>query len=198
MRQLLKSAARMILGEYSFYLILQRDVAEGVVPVPPQATDYRIAAVGRAEIESSGDPLMLEQASYAGSGAMAYGCWIDGRLVGLCFYWYGERYRARGFWPLQPDEAKLVQIITVPAMRGRQVAAALIAYSCADVMRHGFRRTFARVWHSNSPSLRAFGRAGWRRCATVIEINPLRRTRPWRLNLPSGTDRARVSPRPVW
>ncbi|MDQ2988287.1 MAG: hypothetical protein M3R60_04220 [Pseudomonadota bacterium] len=61
--------------------------------------------------------------------------------------------------------------------------AILIAGSCADVMRRGFERVFARVWHSNEPSLRAFAGAKWTRCATVIEVNPFRRARPLRFRV---------------
>lgn len=181
MKVLLKQLARALLGDYSIYRVLQRSAAEGPAPVPPQAAAFDIGLVQRADIEACPDPVMREQAFYAGDGAFAYACRDAGQIVGLCFYWYGERYRPRGFWPLQDKQAKLVQIITAPAMRGRKVAPALIAASGTDMARRGFERLFARVWHNNHPSLRAFAAAGWTRCALVVELNPLRRARPWRL-----------------
>jgi GNAT superfamily N-acetyltransferase len=180
-KSLVKRLAHGLLGDYSAYVVLRRDATQGAAPLPPQAAHYRIGPVERGQIDACPDPLMKEQAGYAGEGALAYACWHEEQIVGLCFYWHGERYRPRGFWPLQAGEAKLVQIITAPAMRGRKVAGALIAASSADVMKHGFQRTFARVWHSNTPSLHAFAGAGWQRCALVVEVNPLRRGRPWRL-----------------
>ncbi|WP_426320350.1 GNAT family N-acetyltransferase [Pseudoduganella sp. R-43] len=184
MKALLKQLARAVLGDYSIYRVLQRRASAGPAPMPPQAAGFVIGPVQRAEIEASPDPVMREQAFYAGEGARAYACRDGGQIVGLCFYWYGERYLPRGFWPLQDKQAKLVQIITAPAMRGRKVAPALIAASGADMAAQGFDCLFARVWHNNHPSLRAFAAAGWTRCALVVELNPLRRARPWRLRFP--------------
>jgi RimJ/RimL family protein N-acetyltransferase len=124
--------------------------------------------------------VLREQAGYAGDGAVAYACLDDDRVVGLCFYWYGERYRTRNFLPLAKHEAKLVQIITDPAMRGQGVAQKLIAYSSLDMSTRGFKRLLARVWHSNTPSRKAFEHAGWTRNGWVVEIDPFRRSIPWR------------------
>lgn len=181
MKALLKRLAHAMLGDYSIYRVLQRSASAGPAPMPPQAAAFTVGLVQRVDIEACHDPVMREQAFYAGEGARAYACRNDGQIVGLCFYWYGERYRPRGFWPLQDRQAKLVQIITSPAMRGRKVAPALIVASAADMAAQGFDCLFARVWHNNYPSLRAFAAAGWSRCALVVELNPLRRARPWRL-----------------
>jgi RimJ/RimL family protein N-acetyltransferase len=181
MKQLLKAAARAVLGEYSAYVVLSRGADEGQPPQPQQARDYTIRRVDQAEIRASDDPLMREQASYAGDGALAYACISEGRIVALCFYWHGARYRTRNFWPLKEGEAKLVQIITAPSMRGKKVAPTLIGASHAELMQSGFERAYARVWHSNEPSLRAFAAAGWTRRAMVVEVNPLRRKQPLRI-----------------
>jgi RimJ/RimL family protein N-acetyltransferase len=74
-----------------------------------------------------------------------------------------------------------VQIVTIPEMRGFGVASHLLAYAARDMFRIGFHCVYARIWHSNTPSLRAFQRAGWGRVATVIEVNPLRRKTPLRI-----------------
>jgi hypothetical protein len=180
MKALLKRLAHAVLGEYSIYRVLQRSASTSLMPQPPQAASFNIGLVQRAEIEACADKVLREQAFYAGEGARAYACRDGERIVGLCFYWYGERYRPRGFWPLQAGQAKLVQIITAPDMRGRKVAQALIAASSADMATQGFDGLFARVWHNNYPSLRAFAAAGWKPCALVVEFNPMRRARPWR------------------
>lgn len=183
MKELLKKLAHAILGDYSVYRVLCRESGAGVAAASGQAATYRVVPVDRDTILASADPLMQEQAGYAGEQALAYACMHGDQIVGLCFYWYGERYLRRNFWPLKSTEAKLVQIITSPQMRGKRVAGTLIAESCADVMQRGFERVFARVWHSNEPSLRAFAGAQWTRCATVIEVNPFRRARPFRFRL---------------
>jgi len=180
MKALLKRLAHAVLGDYAIYRVLQGPASGGPAPQPAQAASFSIGLVQRAEIEACADPLMREQAFYAGEGAHAYACRDSGRIVGLCFYWHGERYRPRGFWPLQEGQAKLVQIITASDMRGRKVAQALIAASAADMAARGFHGLFARVWFNNYPSLRAFAAAGWRPCALVVDVNPLRRAKPWR------------------
>jgi RimJ/RimL family protein N-acetyltransferase len=70
-------------------------------------------------------------------------------------------------------------------MRGKRIAPALIEASLHDVRRHGFERAYARVWHSNHPSLRAFQSAGWQRVATVVELHPFGRKKPLRITLPA-------------
>ena len=117
---------------------------------------------------------------YAGDGAEAFACLVDGRIVGLCFFWFGERYRSRNYWPLDADEAKLVQIVTLPELRGKGVARGLIEYSTARMIERGRRRLFARVWFTNAPSAQAFRSAGWRQVAFVMRVNPLRRATPMR------------------
>ncbi|MDC8760585.1 GNAT family N-acetyltransferase [Janthinobacterium fluminis] len=193
MKAWLKIIARAMLGEYSAYYVLSRGQDDGAAARPPQAQHYRVALVDQAAIRRCPDALMREQAAYAGDGALAYACLCGERIVGLCFYWHGARYATRNFWPLKNAEAKLVQIICSPDMRGKKVAATLIAASCADVMRRGFQRAYARVWHSNAPSLRAFAGAGWTRRALLIEVHPFGRKRPLRFRF-AGRMLARPAP----
>ncbi|MGH8852132.1 MAG: GNAT family N-acetyltransferase [Casimicrobiaceae bacterium] len=75
----------------------------------------------------------------------------------------------------------IVEVVTVPDMCSRGVATHLIAHVADDMLRKGFERLYARIWHSNTASLKAFRHAGWERVATVIEIHPLQRTMPLRL-----------------
>lgn len=184
MRELAKKLARLLFGDYSAYLIYTRSAGDAS-PTRPGSVTFTIGPVDESAINASPDPLIREQAGYAGPGSYAYACFDDDRIVGVCFYWFGERYLKRNFWPLGDKEAKLVQIISLPQARGRGVATALITASCQDMMQKGFSRVYARIWHSNTPSLRAFERAGWRRVALVFEINPLRRNKPIRLCLRS-------------
>ena len=184
-----RKIVRFLLGEYSAYFIY---AASGDQPSIPTAAAAAAAAAARGltvslidapAIQSATDSVIREQAHYTGEGACAFACFEGDRIVSVCFYWFGERYRKRNYWPLSEDEAKLVQIISVPEMRGRGSATLLIAESLQLMIRGGFSRAYARVWHSNTPSLRAFERAGWARLALVIEINPLRRRRPFRIRI---------------
>lgn len=178
MKKALKAAARALFGDYAVYHIASVDLKNSTAAPASQAP--HIVAVDRSRILASPDSLIREQADYAGEGAHAFACLEGDRIVALCFYWHDARYAARNFWPLQAGEAKLVQIVTVPDRRGRGLAPALIAQSGARMRSAGFRRLFARIWHSNHPSLAAFERAGWSRVATVVEVHPFGLPKTWR------------------
>lgn len=186
MREMLKKLFRLFFGDYSIYQIYAQ-ASENVLPSKwAMGATCKIALIDEIALNGSPNPLIREQAGYAGAGSHAYACFDgDHRIVAVCFYWFGQRYLERNFWPLAEGEAKLVQIIAVPQVRGRGIGAALIDFSCRDIMQKGFDRVYARIWHSNTPSLRAFEHAGWKRIALVLEINPFRQTRPMRIRLGS-------------
>jgi RimJ/RimL family protein N-acetyltransferase len=184
--RVVKALARAVLGEYSAYYIY---ACAATAPAVESRRDFRVEAITEASIASSQDPLIREQAFYAGSEAEAYACLMGSRVVGVCFYWYGSRYLKRNFWPLRDNEAKLVQIVSLPEFRGRGVARTLIEASFRAMAELGFHRAYARIWHSNVPSLRAFEHAGWSRIALVVEVNPLRRRQPLRICLRSPGSR---------
>jgi len=190
-KDIIKRLAHAVLGDYSIYVIYAWSPAVASL-APDVPLHLRIAVTDGTRIERLAVEILREQAGYAGDGAIAYACLDADRVAGLCFYWYGERYRTRNFLPLAAHEAKLVQIITDPAMRGRGVAQALIAASSVDMSTRGFQRLLARVWHSNTPSRRAFERARWMPDGWVVEINPFRRPIPWRFRIGA---RQRIDPR---
>ncbi|MBN9460418.1 MAG: GNAT family N-acetyltransferase [Burkholderiales bacterium] len=178
----IKRFARAMLGDYCLYQIYSISAEDN--PVPDAGSNrFEFRSVGRVEIDSSTDSLIREQAGYLGTGTASFGCFLDGALVATCHYWYGERYATRNFLPIAPNEAKLVQITTARDVRGQGVASALIAYSAREMFRQGFDALYARIWHSNSPSLRAFEHAGWRRACFVIEVSPFWRNSPVRIEI---------------
>lgn len=180
-KALVKRVAHNLLGDYSAYYVYASPNESKTSQRYESKSKFSVRTVDEHALQSSAEPLLREQAHYLGQESHAYACLFDDRIAGVCIYWFGERYRKRNFWPLKEGEAKLVQIVSVSEMRGRGVATALIATSCCDMKERGFRRTYARIWHSNTASLRAFERAGWMRVALVLEINPLHRQRPIRV-----------------
>ena len=182
-KEFIKKLARLLLGEYSAYKIYSWPTSSGVPITQKPSTTFRIEPVDRETIHCNGEPEIREQAGYAGPESYAYACFDGDSIVGVCFYWFGDRYRTRNFWPLENGEAKLVQIISLSAMRGRGVAAALVDASSRDMVKKGFRQLYARIWHSNLPSLRAFEKAGWARIAFVLEVHPFRRASPIRIRV---------------
>lgn len=190
----IKRFARAMLGDYCLYQIYSISAEDK--PIHGAGSNrFELCSVDQAEIDSSTDPLIREQAGYLGTGAAAFGCFLDGVLVATCHYWYGERYATRNFLPIAPNEAKLVQITTARDVRGQGIASALIAYSTREMFRQGFNALYARIWHSNSPSLRAFEHAGWRRVCFVVEVSPFGRRSPVRIEIWKRT-RPRNVPKP--
>lgn len=184
MKEMLKHVLRLLLGEYSIYRIYTRETADAPPARSPKSAGFTVREITATELLASPDHIIREQAFYLGNESIGFACYDGARIVGVCFYWFGARYKTRNFWPLAERQAKLVQVITLPEMRGREVAPTLVAMSTSAMRDKGFERNFARIWHSNTPSLRAFGRAGWSYVSTVVEINPFRRSRAFRIRLP--------------
>jgi len=192
MKSFLKRLLHLLFGEYAIYRIYTCPTADSGALYSSKTPHFAVRQVDESELANSTDSLIREQTGYLGENSFAFACFDGERIVGVCFYWFGERYRKRNFWPLDEHQAKLVQIITLPEMRGREVASTLVAVSTYAMREKGFKRNFARIWHSNTPSLRAFTRAGWTYVTTVVEINPLRLRRPLRIRLGRSTRNSSV------
>ncbi|SEK30576.1 GNAT family N-acetyltransferase [Nitrosovibrio tenuis] len=180
MANFIKRLAQAIFQDYSFYHIYGQEYTGEI-----QALDMglRLEPIGQKVIVNSEDEIIAQQAWYHGDCSRAYACMEGSRVIALCFFWYGERYSARNFWPLSEGEAKLVQIVVLPEMRGRGIASSLIKFATLDMYQRGFKCLYARIWWSNKPSLRAFERAEWKRVATVIEMHLIYRKESFRLKL---------------
>jgi GNAT superfamily N-acetyltransferase len=117
------------------------------------------------------------------AGTVGIAAFIGGERAAICWLWFGERYRReRNFLPLQPDEAKLVHIETAHEFRGHGLAGALLSFAAWEMKRRGFVRLYARVWHNNFPSIRAFTKAGWTYQRFILELEPLRLGRRVRMS----------------
>lgn len=181
LKHYVKKVARIILGEYSIFYIYARTNDGGSLSEVVVDKHFSLRQVDESAIKRSIDTLIREQVGYTGPNSYAYACFEGDRIVGICFYWFGVRYLKRNFWPLADSEAKLVQIVTLPEIRGQGVATMLIKFSFQDIIEKGFKKVYARIWHSNTPSIHAFERSGWVRIALVIEINPTRQSKPIRI-----------------
>lgn len=181
MKGFLKGIASLLMGEYAAYYIYKQEIGQhATMALRPSVT---IKPIEKSIFTTKIHPLIMEQRAYFGDDSLAYACYEDDRIIATCFYWHGSRYVRRNFWPLRENEVKLVQIITLPEARGKGVAPVLIRDSFEDVAKKGFDTAYARVWHSNIPSHRAFEKAGWKKIALVLEVNPFRRPRPMRIRL---------------
>jgi GNAT superfamily N-acetyltransferase len=155
-RNLIKACLTLLAGDYAPYRIYTVDL----VPAPPTIPS---------------EPGIEMRTIEEGPDTLGFAAFVDSARACACWIWYGERYRReRNFWPLGAKEAKLVQIETDPEFRGRGLAVKLLHHAGAEMRRRGFERMYARIWHSNVPSMRAFEKAGWTYEKFVLEVDPLR------------------------
>jgi len=131
-------------------------------------------SIAKDDVINSNNKQINEAVWYFGHDAHCYACLVNGVIVSICCYWSGTRYRlTRNFWPLKQHEAKLVHIITISEMRGKKLAQQLIKFSSEAMLKKGFTTLYARIWHSNVPSRRAFENCNWKYLCTKVEIFPL-------------------------
>lgn len=175
--------ARSLLREYQLYWIVGcRRGPQDIVKDHSEASEVSLGAV---EIQASSVPEIRATGKFAGQDARGFCLKESGEVVAVCWFWWGERYRARNFWALGKDEAKLVQVVVAERARGRGLAPRLLRSAAYMMHADGYSQLFARVWHSNHSSLRAFEKAGWDRVAFVATLgfrgfrSPVRIQVPW-------------------
>jgi ribosomal protein S18 acetylase RimI-like enzyme len=178
LKAVLKQIARVLVGEYSIFKIYGFDGS----PAPlSTSTDLMLAKLQDTdELAQSDSPELRELTDYGGEGAHGFGAWVDGHLAAACWFWVGERYKNHQVWPLADKEAKLVRIATCERFRGRGIASALIGFGVRQMRQGGYRRFYAKIWHSNQPSIAAFSKAGWRHVSTVCNVAPFGKKICWR------------------
>jgi GNAT superfamily N-acetyltransferase len=171
----ISALARRLLGDYEVYRIYGIDVhAVRSLPASSGPGNLQLEALRDVgELEGSAYSEIRSLAEYQGDEAFCFVARRGREVAAGCWFWTGERYRRRNFWPLAEGEAKLVQITTAERHRGGGIGAALIRFGSERMVDQGYRQLYARVWHSNRPSVRVFQRAGWRFVAAVVEFQPL-------------------------
>lgn len=167
LRQLLKWFASLVLRDYGIYRIYELNKFECQQSIHENLT---FSPITDSDVAASSHPLISEQSWYGGDGSHGFACKKGKDIIGICWYWYGARYKTRNFWPLKPNQAKLVQIVTIPGMRSKGIAGKLIRYSSYEMSKLGFDRLYARIWYNNYPSIKTFTKNGWAKIATVFEI----------------------------
>lgn len=177
-----KAVGRRLFGRYSLYRVYSLPLGT-VCDCECCPARLEVKPVQDwAQLLLSQSPEVRELVGYRAEEAYCLGAWIAGELVAAAVVWYGDTYaRRRGFWPLSPGEAKLVQITTDERHRGRGIAPELLKQTARHMRMLGYEKLYARVWHSNRSSIAAFRKAGWVCVAFVVEIHPVGSRRPVRI-----------------
>jgi RimJ/RimL family protein N-acetyltransferase len=144
--------------------------------------DQAIVELTRDSFDTA-PPFIRSLQHYLGGESIAVGIYVGDNLASAAVYLWGDKYhRTDGFIPIAQGQAKLEQINTDEAYRGRGLATKVIQGSCRIMRDKGFRRLYARVWHNNNSSVRAFEKAGWTEIGFVAGVRT--RSRAWRISYP--------------
>lgn len=194
------NAFRQLLGwllHYDAYRIYAKDTKDIYVVATEEIPVIASKRIG-LEIDETDSPSAFDKAldpgvqklaEYAGKDAIGLRAKLNGEVVGGCWFWFGDRYRTeREFVILANDEAKLVQITVAEKYRRQGIAQALLEAAAKTAAARGFRRVLCRIWHSQTASIRAFEKAGWKYQYTAVVARPF--GLPWpirfKLALPLG------------
>ncbi len=176
-----KVLARALGIEYSCYRAFCLDL--NALPEPaPLPAGYRFSEVTGNEVREARQSAIRDEAWYDGEDALGFGVFFGSELVALQWIWFGEGYRGRrDFWPLKPNEAKSVELVTAPEYRGLGLATCLKQFTARQLAAKGFVRVYSRIWWNNWPSIRVSEKAGWKAVTIVVELKTPLRSRPFRL-----------------
>ena len=175
-----KGIIRTLGVEYCCFRVFTLDLASQPEPAP-LPPGYRCAEVSADEVRRASEPMIQGEAWYCSDDSLGFGVYSGSELVALQWVWFGEGYRRRrNFWPLEPNEAKSVELVTVPGHRGLGLATCLKQFSARQLAAKGFVRLYSRIWWNNWPSIRVSQKAGWKAVALVVELTTPLRSRPFR------------------
>ena len=155
----IRSITRKFVREYDLYKIYKKDKQCASLSLPE---GFTIGECSSTDLSMAEDPAIVNLAGYYVPESKMFGIKHRDHVVCACIYWWGRNYaQKRKLWPLKESEAKLVQINTSPTFRGMGLASTLISFSSEQMDLFGFSSLYARIWHSNDASIRAFVKAGW-------------------------------------
>jgi hypothetical protein len=157
-------------------------------PTPLANTRIHCAPISDLDIilESPHEELR-KQGHDLGSYAWPFGAWMGNELAAICWFQARDTYRGHGGLLLLADnDAELTQITTAHVFRGQRIAPDLIRYGSWCMGRSGYTRLYAKIWHDNVASIKAFESAGWMRESRLLSVTlqywkrplTIRRNRP--------------------
>lgn len=181
----MKRVTRRLLGTaFGDYRINWIFAADRPAPLPLSAgeTVGPVDAALAARIAASPTGRMRNSLGYGEAGMTGLALIRDGQPLCVAHLAGPAHYDRAGTWPLHPGELALMDVVTEDAARGHGLAPRLIAATTRAMLTGDTRRTIAFVWWSNTPSIRAFAKAGWRRIGFSIEWRMAGRS--WHLHVP--------------
>lgn len=172
MSDTLKGLAKCLVGwlasEYRINWIYAADTLPG-----PSDNEFMVeteTAAYRTALRTSATSKMRKSQKYADAGLAGLVLVENGRPLSVAHFAETSQYNRSETWRLREGEVALMDIATEEHVRGRGLAPYLIRSATRHYLVQGCRRLIAFVWWSNTPSLRAFKKAGWKRIGFSAEL----------------------------
>ena len=146
------------------------------LPITPDIAD-QLAASPTAKMRNS--------LSYTRGGLDGLVLVEDGVPVSVSHVADPAHYDRAATWPLRPSEVAVMDLATEDALRGQGLAVRLMQATTSAHLARGKSRVIAFIWWSNTPSLRALTKAGWRRIGLSVEVLVAGKWLALRLPLPA-------------
>ncbi|MDF8333215.1 GNAT family N-acetyltransferase [Novosphingobium cyanobacteriorum] len=181
MKAALRALAGLLVRDYRINWIY---AAEGTSPLllRPDEAIRPVDEALRNQLAQSRTAKVANSLSYANAGLEGLALLRDGDPLCVAHFAQGAQYGRAATWPLRSGEVALMDIATEDAARGQGLAPRMIAAASRHFLGAGALRMIAFIWWSNTPSVRAFRKAGWRRIGLSLEWQG---RGPWRkLHIP--------------
>lgn len=170
-KELGKAALKKLLQDYRVNAIYASDGPSDIAgSMPAHAGFTSIGPTHLDMMEHSQTAKIRGGARYGRNGLKGFALVDKGIPVCTAHFAAPAEYNRAGTWPLKQGQLALMDIATEESERGRGLAVQLIAQSTDYFWAHGKEAVIAFIWWSNTPSLRAFTKAGWRKIGYSVEI----------------------------
>lgn len=188
MKNLIKWILRILFKDYQFNRIYFIDLPTSDAQIHDQMLGVETIKVveSQEQFAFAPDQRIRDHAWYLDKHANVYGVYTGDELVCVCSFWSAGHPNIRSrFSTLKGNEAVMVDLLTAPECRGKGYALAITRFAENDLFLKGYQRLWTWVWHSNTPSIRVFNKAGWNCSHFLLEFQPYGMKNYLRLKLPN-------------
>ncbi|MDR0717658.1 MAG: GNAT family N-acetyltransferase [Azoarcus sp.] len=184
-KNFLRRAALSIFDEYRLnWIVASRTSKKGEMPNPLPDDVRPETHADWQQLLASLTAKMRNTVNFSRAGMDGFVLEADGRLACVAHVADRTNYNRDGTWPLHADEVAVMDIATEETMRGHGLGAYMLSVITDYYLGLGKCRVIGFIWWTNSPSLRAFTKAGWRRIGFSIEWSNGKKWRSIKIPLP--------------
>lgn len=176
-KKLLKALAAWVFTRYELQRVYRIDLREINTVPTPAPSPYVLRRITQSDVQHCPVPRIRDRAGYGGDNSYGFAVLDANVIVCMTWVWDNKRFRPDHLCQPADREAVLVDLVTLDSHRGRGLAPLLTRFAVSQLKSDGFETVYAWVWHSNTPSIRSFEKAGWDYIAFVVYFE-LRGLRP--------------------